>query len=89
MSKGCKAYAVELSAYFDGELEADEQARLEAHLTECAGCRDTLQRLGKLRTALHALSRPPHRRGSILQDLQARLLEEEPPDSEPGSARPS
>ena len=83
MSKGCKDYAVDLSAYFDGELEADEQQRIEAHLAECAGCKDTLQRLRNLRGALNALSRPPRRRGSLLQDLQARLQEEERSESPP------
>ncbi len=83
MSEGCKSYAADLSAYFDGELEADEQQRIEAHLADCAECQDTLQRLRKLRGALNALSRPPRRHGSILQDLQARLKEEERNEATP------
>lgn len=75
-AKACKSYAVDLSAYFDGELEGDALERLEAHLAACTGCRETLRRLGTLRHALHALARPPRRRRSILEDLQARLAEE-------------
>lgn len=84
MSKGCKRYAVDLSAYFDGELEGDALTDLERHLDRCEGCRDTLQRLRKLRNALHALARPPRRQHSILDDLKARMEEadEDPPDSD-------
>jgi anti-sigma factor RsiW len=85
MATGCKAYAVQLSAYFDGELEGAELQAVEAHLAGCDGCRNTLQRLGKLRHALHTLARPTGRQSrSILDDLKARLAEEEddaaPPD---------
>jgi len=76
MKQGCKAYAVELSAYFDGELGGAKAERIEAHLADCAGCRDTLERLGKLRNALHALAKPPRRQRSVLDALQARLAEE-------------
>lgn len=79
MSKGCKSYAVDLSAYFDGELEGDSLERMERHLDGCEGCRDTLERLGKLRSALHSLARPPRRRNSILDELKARMEEEEDP----------
>jgi len=78
MNKACKPYAVDLSAYFDGELEGDELKAMEAHLSECEGCRNTLARFGKMRSALHELARPPRKRQSILEDLKARLAEEEP-----------
>ena len=77
MSKGCKAYALELSAYFDDELEGDAHQRIEQHLAECSACRDTLRRLGRLREALHTLARPKSGQRSILQDLQERLGEAE------------
>lgn len=86
MSKGCKAYAVELSAYFDGELRGDALARMESHLAACENCRDTLARLRKLRNAMHALSKPPRRRSSILEDLKARMQQEgdlDDPEDEP------
>lgn len=77
MGKGCKAYAVELSAYFDGELEGKALRDIEAHLVGCDSCRHTLDRLTKLRVALHSMARPNRRRGSILEDLRARLSKEE------------
>jgi anti-sigma factor RsiW len=78
MNKACKPYAVDLSAYFDGELAGEERQAMEAHLADCEGCRDTLARFRKMRTALHELARPPRKRQSILADLKARLAEEEP-----------
>jgi anti-sigma factor RsiW len=84
MGKGCKAYAVDLSAYFDGELEGAPLQAMETHLAACEGCRDTLQRLARLRSALHAMTRPTGRRGrSVLEDLKARLADEDP-DGEAG-----
>ena len=84
MGKGCKAYAVDLSAYFDGELEGAARQDMEAHLGACEGCRDTLQRLARLRSALHAMARPTGRRSrSVLEDLKARLAEEEGWDASP------
>jgi anti-sigma factor RsiW len=81
MVKGCKAYAVELSAYFDGELEGRALQDIEAHLTGCDACRNTLDRLTRLRVALHAMTRPHRRHGSILEDLRARLAQEEGADA--------
>ncbi len=71
--KACKAYSVDLSAYFDGELEGDELARLEAHLDDCDACRGSLDRFTQLRSALNSMAKPPRRRGSILDELQAKL----------------
>ncbi len=34
-----------LSEYLDGDLAEDERVELEAHLADCAGCRDTLDQL--------------------------------------------
>lgn len=76
MSKGCKTYAVDLSAYFDGELEGEAAERMEKHLGTCEGCREALGRLGKLRSALHSLARPSQPGRSILSDLKARMAEE-------------
>ena len=48
------AEAVEL--YFYDEVDAAERARVEAHLAECAACR---QVLGDLRVINHALASRP------------------------------
>jgi uncharacterized protein YdbL (DUF1318 family) len=36
-----------LAAYFERSLDADETARVELHLSECAGCREQLAALGR------------------------------------------
>ena len=44
----------ELLAYLDGELDAQERARVESHLAECSRCADELERLRVLRQELDA-----------------------------------
>ena len=46
---GCEAFAARLSALVDGELDAVERARVEAHLDACAACRGLLADLRDLR----------------------------------------
>jgi hypothetical protein len=48
----------QLSAYIDGELEAHEHARIEAHLPGCAECRTTLDALRATVAALTELPEP-------------------------------
>lgn len=46
-----------LTAYHDNELDAARRRQLEAHLAECAGCRDKLARLQTL-SAVLAIDEP-------------------------------
>jgi len=39
----CEKYLDMISAYFDGELNGNEKAELEAHLEECEECRSILE----------------------------------------------
>ncbi len=49
-----------LSEYLDGELEAAERTRLEAHLASCEECAATLEQLGRVvARAQAAEDRPP------------------------------
>ena len=73
MAETCKKYSVELSEYFDGELEGDSRITLEAHLEICPSCKGELGRLKSLRSALNQLAKPMPGRRSILGDLQAKL----------------
>lgn len=75
MGQACEKYAVDLSAYFDGELEGEELAELEAHLTECEACRASLEQMGAISSAMHTIASPPRRRGSILDALREKLDE--------------
>ena len=54
---------VDVKAYFLGEMEARDKVQAETHLGACAECREELERLGVLRTALQALPEQevPHR----------------------------
>lgn len=54
---------IDVKAYFLGEMEARDKAQMETHLGPCAECREELERLGVLRTALQALPQEevPHR----------------------------
>ena len=81
MNKGCEKYSVELSAFFDGELESEEKSIMEAHLETCEGCRHSLGRLKQLHGALASLSAPPLRQRSILDEIKSKLnLDEEEED---------
>jgi len=46
---------VDVKAYFLGELEKRDKAQVESHLGACAECREELERLGVMRTALETL----------------------------------
>lgn len=48
----------QLSAYLDGELEAEERMALEAHLVGCAACQLALAELRQTRKLLRALPQP-------------------------------
>ncbi len=61
-----------LSAYLDGELSADENARVKVHLDGCPGCRVDLE---GLRHAKHLLAAAPRRAmpPELIADLNERL----------------
>ena len=52
MSKSCPEFSVDLSAFFDGELETEENERIENHLAECDDCRDQLDKFLAIRMAM-------------------------------------
>ncbi|MFP3941176.1 MAG: zf-HC2 domain-containing protein [Thermoanaerobaculia bacterium] len=49
---GCEAVRDRLDAWLDGELEVPEDRAVQAHLDDCAGCREELARARRLREAL-------------------------------------
>ncbi len=71
----------ELIAYLDGELSAQERARVEAHLTECPRCARAVERLRALRqdlgatfnTALSPVRLPAEADARIRDRLRARI----------------
>lgn len=78
MSKGCAKYSLDLSAYFDGELEGEALTRLQEHLDECEACQAALDKFRRIREAMTQLARRPGGSKSILDAVRARLEEEGP-----------
>ena len=69
----CKTIDTLAMAYLDDELAAEERHELEAHLTECAGCRGTLEReradRSMIRRALAVPATPDLLRAKISRGL--------------------
>lgn len=61
-------YAVLLSGHIDQMNTAEEEARLQAHLPQCAHCRELLRQMEENDAALRALSAEPS------EELTARIM---------------
>ncbi len=72
-AKSCEQFSTDLSAYFDGELDGADRAAMELHLSACEACRNTLDRMRILRSAMTRLSAAMPRGGSVLDQLKAEL----------------
>jgi anti-sigma factor RsiW len=76
MDKACEEMALELSAYFDGELTPAEHGRIESHLNGCESCNNALEDMGRLRSAFQALESPERSlRKPIFKEILAKLNE--------------
>jgi putative zinc finger protein len=70
-----------LAEYVEGSLEADDRARVEAHLASCSVCSEEVAMAGEARTVLTALPEVPVPFGTeqrILQRTQRRARWESP-----------
>ena len=74
-----------LMAYHDGELDPARRRQVEAHLPECAACRQTLAELGALSLALAAADLPT---AAGAQEFWQRVQPRLPPQPAP-RARPA
>jgi mycothiol system anti-sigma-R factor len=67
------AESLRVQAYFDGELDAPSAVEVERHAEHCAECREQLEDLGKIRSAIRETltheSAPPELRASIASAL--------------------
>jgi anti-sigma factor RsiW len=67
------AESLRVQAYFDREVDAVSAAEIERHVEHCAACRELLQDLEKVRSALRSgisyAAAPPALRAQILQAL--------------------
>ena len=72
----------DLSAYVDGELPADDHARIAAHLASCTACAALHAELVELSVAFASL--PDERLGFDLSQVVRGRIEALPPRREPG-----
>ena len=67
------AESLRVQAYFDGEVDAVSAAEIERHVEHCSECRELLQDLGRVRSALRQgityAAAPAALRTQILQAL--------------------
>jgi anti-sigma factor RsiW len=66
------AESLRVQAYFDREVDAVSAAEIEQHVEHCSACRELLQDLEKVRSALRGISyaaAPPALRTQILEAL--------------------
>ena len=82
MKELCSKFSVDLSAHFDGELEAEEEHALKSHLEGCERCRANLEKMRKIRSVMSGFGHGSSRgAGSVFESLRARL------ESEKGRAK--
>jgi hypothetical protein len=82
MSGDCEKFAVDLSAYFDDELSAEEAAVVKAHVDGCQRCRADLDKMKGLRSALNSSGGAPVPEQRLIQDLMRALRQ---PDGQGGA----
>ena len=58
--------------YYEGDLPADEQRAMDAHLAECTACRESYQKLASTLGAL-ARMKATHAPGDFLDAVQGRI----------------
>lgn len=68
----CEEYLPLLSAHLDGALDAHEEARLQAHLAQCAHCRALLKEWQAQQTALEDVPPMPERlHADVMRQVRA------------------
>ena len=72
-----------VQAYYDGELNALQAARIETHLTQCARCREELATLRSLTTILQGSPSAPVLRSDARFAAEVALRLERRPDHTP------
>jgi hypothetical protein len=83
MSHDCSHTREQFGALIDGELTADEQTLVEAHVRVCADCRAALETLESLHGQLTATLQPLRERASAVADRALARWETVPAASPP------
>ncbi len=69
----CHDVDQQLDAYIDGTLAAGERATVDAHLAQCASCRDALEQMRRVLADSHALPREIQPSRDLWADIAQRL----------------
>jgi len=69
MEKACKAFAVDLSAFLDGELNTAEAKIVSEHVAHCTHCQDSLAKMRKIHEAMGSLVRQRPTGSGIISGL--------------------
>lgn len=77
MNENCQKYSVDLSAYFDGELNGKKQTLLKEHLRACEDCRKELGKMEKLSISMKNFPPGPVGNHRPLKDFLNKFEEEE------------
>jgi hypothetical protein len=91
LGQSCRSLREDFSAYLDGELPANQEGEVRAHLSDCEACASFLTQLRGVDDLLHGLQRPTVP-GSMLSSVQAQVeqVERDGSSSEQSTvARPS
>ena len=76
MSPNCDEIQAKLSGYLDGELDADESARIAAHLKDCPECAreyESMRQVVDAASALHVAEPPEEVWDTFLDNVYNRL----------------
>ncbi|MBT3287871.1 MAG: hypothetical protein HN380_11045 [Victivallales bacterium] len=68
----CREVRLKLDRHLDGELSAEERSRIEQHLGECKDCREALEGLRAVATALAKTPAPPDVPSGFAERVMAR-----------------
>jgi anti-sigma factor (TIGR02949 family) len=75
----CEGFAIQLSAYVDGELEELGVAGVEAHLKECPACARRVEGERRLRTAFRTHLSPVRAPEQLRADVREAIARARPP----------
>lgn len=71
--KSCKELIVDLSAYYDGELQGEALEEVERHLANCDACKESMTGYNQISHALHGLVGKRDRRKSMVDEVMDRI----------------
>lgn len=77
MGSECGKFVVNLSAYFDEELEDAAAEAMKRHLMTCEACRADLEKMGHIHELFAATVKMLPGRNTMVEDIFAKLKQAE------------